>query len=261
MIKKRKRYRILEGNRYCTKCSNTGLAEKKVNGEVVITSCQCKIDLEKTELWTRRLIDSRIPRDYWHLSIKHYKNFASSHSDYLKNRASLRRLKFLLTRLDSKIQSGEGLYLSGDNNSGKTMFMSCILKAAIAKGYKVKFYTMEEVISWYMSNWFEYDNSIKKDINIFKEQDILGIDDCFDREKVYIAKNKMQITQLDDLFRFMVSNWKCFIVTANPSMKEVEGSFNRSILSCLQRKLVELKFRGSISKQLQTRLIKKLEAE
>jgi DNA replication protein DnaC len=137
--------------------------------------------------------------------------------------------------------------------------MCIILKEAIKKGLKVCFFTMSEIVSWYMSNWFDA-KELKKDVSIFKECDILGIDDCFDRTKTYVSANNMQIAQIDDLFRYRVHNWKSFLVTANISKDNTVDTsiLNTNLLGLLNRKTVELTLYGDVSGLLQTKLKKEI---
>lgn len=250
--------------KYCEKCNRGTIVKKDpVTGEEYTDYCDCKLQSDSKEELDRKLNESRIPKDYWNLSLNNYVNPAQTRKEAFNNIKNIEIVQKYLNNIEQNLKNGRGLYLYGGNNSGKTMVMCHILKEAIKKSFTVSFFTMSEIISWYMSSWFDH-NEVKKDISIFKECDLLGIDDCFDPTKTYISTNNMQVAQIDDLFRYRVHNWKPIILTANISKANTSSSssiINKNIIGLLDRKVLELTFYGDISNVLQDKLKKEIVGE
>jgi DNA replication protein DnaC len=240
----------------CEKCDKGTIILKDEYGEEYSDHCECVKNNIKSNSFEQSLLAANIPKDFWYLTTDNYRNPATSAYDKMINEINMAIIKRYIDEMPKRIETGTGLYLFGDNNTGKTMLMCIVLKEAIKMGYSVRFQTMSEIINGYMQSWFD-----KKDISVFKECHILGIDDSFDRRKTYTSQNNIQLSQLDDLFRYRVHNWKSMMITANISKDDLdnEDSFvNVNMTRLINRKMIELTFRGDFTKKLQERLTKEM---
>lgn len=241
----------------CETCKYTGTVIKKDEfDEEYSDHCECVKKSKIKNSFETKLIAANIPKDFWYLTSDSYRNPATNKYDRIINEINIQIIKKYIENLDERIKTGTGLYLFGDNNTGKTMLMCIVLKEAIKQGYTVRFQTMSEIINGYMQSWFD-----KKDISIFKDCHLLGIDDSFDRRKTFSSENRIQVSQIDDLFRYRIHNWKSTLVTANISKDDVENKdsiLNVNLMNLINRKMIELTFRGDYSKDLQEKLKKEL---
>lgn len=239
----------------CSKCSQTGTIVLKDDlGEEYSDHCTCVKEKELKNDFESKLVKANIPKDFWGLTTDNYNNPANNKYDKVMNEINLQIIKRYIDNIETHFSQGTGLYLFGDNNTGKTMLMSIVLKEAIKKGFNVRFQTMSEIITGYMDNWFD-----KKDISVFKDCDLLAIDDSFDRRKTFTSSNQIQITQIDDLFRHRVHNWKSMMITANVSLNDLENDdsiLNINLTRLMNRKMIELTFRGDFTSHLQDKVRK-----
>jgi len=240
----------------CSKCNNGTIIKRDEAGEEYSAHCECRQHNRAVTDFKSKLLEASIPKDFWYLDTKGYINSSGYSYDRIENEINLQIIKKYCNNMESHLENGRSLYLFGDNNSGKTMLMTILLKEAIKKGYRVKFQTMSEIITGYMKNWFE-----KKDISVFKECDLLGVDDSFDRRKTYTSENQIQISQIDDLFRHRIHHWKSTIITANIAEHDLENNdsiLNVNLVRLLSRKMLQLTFRGDHTVNLQDKLRKEI---
>lgn len=220
----------------CSKCSN-GYIKKIIDGEEVVTYCECRMEEETKRVLHYKYEQAGIPKDYWDLEFSDYQNISG-------NQKSLETIDEYKKTIDDEVKSGRVLYLWGENNSGKTMITCCILKEAIKKGYSAKFITMSQLVTLSMKVMGRDEDAKSELEKLRMEQDIIAIDDAFDTEKVFLSDNGIQNAQMDDIFRTWVHNKKALIVTSNVPVDKVSEKFSKNIIELLKRKIKELKFTG-----------------
>ncbi len=220
------------------KCRGSGYITKIVDGEEITTYCDCKMKEEIKRTLRKKYDKAGIPVDYWDLEIgRDYKNLTPTNID------SLKKINKYVLDLNKTIENGKVLYLYGDNNSGKTMIECCILKEAIKKDYSAKFITMAQLVNIAIQAMGK-DDAPRNKLDELTKCDIVGIDDAFDTEKVYISDNGIQNAKMDDVFRTLVHNKKSIIVTANVNVDGISERFSKNIIELLKRKMESFQFTG-----------------
>jgi len=176
-----------------------------------------------------------IPIKYWSLDLEDLSTGTLGVSDAKK----------YISKLDLAYQTGQGVYLFGQNGNGKTLAACAIGKKAIQQGYSVRFTFLGEIISAFVNSM--YDNkqktALQQDI---LEKDFLIIDDL---DKAFVSKNSEYIQSiLDSLFRTRVQNNLPVIITANKTLEDALSSgeevFSKSLLSLFDESLLPILFFG-----------------
>jgi DNA replication protein DnaC len=190
--------------------------------------CCAKFDLyEKCAL-------SNIPIKYWNLKLKD-----------IAGTIGVEHIKKYVEKLDQAYEDGNGIFISGKNGNGKTLAACSICKAALKRGYTVRFTFLNEIITSFTDAMYspDYRLRLKKDII---EVDFLIIDDI---DKAYIAEESKYVNSvLDSLFRTRVQNCRPVIITANVGLQEIlkskEEIFSKSLLSLFDESLLTVSFVG-----------------
>ena len=184
--------------------------DEKCPGFNTVEACKCF----KKFVYLKELMYSKIPQDYWLLTLKelHINNIYKQYvKKYVKN-------------LNTAIKSGLGiLYCGPKRGIGKTSSMSIIGKEAIKRGYNV-FYVLAQNI---IDDRFSDETDIVKKI---KECDLLLIDEL---DKIMMKIESNIPRQLENLLRDILPNKKAIIICTNYTEEEVETKFK--IISLLKR--------------------------
>jgi len=92
----------------CPDCDYTGYIPVVINNEKVLKNCECKVKSEEATTWEEKLMEARIPRDYWNLSLEDYQNFATNDEDMRENDASVGNVKRYIFNIPRMVKTGEG---------------------------------------------------------------------------------------------------------------------------------------------------------
>jgi len=231
-IKKEVEYLIKVKTKITSICKN-----KKCTGFDAINKCECF----KKFVYIKELVHSKIPRDYWMLSLKRMQ-INNIYKQYIKK---------YVNNLDNAIESGLGLMYCGPKRGiGKTTSMSIIGKEAIKRGYEVFYVIAQNIID---DRFSEEKNILER----IKECDLLLIDEL---DKI-IMRNESNIPkQLENLLREILPNKKAIIICTNFTEEEVEERFQ--IISLMKRYMKIIPMDGKdFSDSLAERWEKRLEAD
>jgi DNA replication protein DnaC len=195
--------------------------------------------------YVTRLLYSRIPKDYWILSLpamqidEIYKSTVSHYIEHIEDAAD----------------NGMGIIFLGANGIGKTSMMCEIGKYAISRLYPVQYLTLPE----YIESCRDNDGIVAEWV---KAAGFILLDEV---DKVYVKRGSdYAVTQIDRLFRSIFNAGKVLLMCSNWSWDEFEKNLGVSICSMLQRKCRLVTMLGSdISPQLQDtfsdRLVRKVD--
>lgn len=199
--------------------------------------------LEKFKILLKR---SGIPEFYWNIEWKDYKGDLSK--DNLE-----KCIKYANEFYTSKFNHVHLYLWSEMNGSQKTACACNIGKDAIRQGYKVKFVLAGTLIDMLMkNNGFNFNEETYKQLQEFKEQDILIIDDAFSPDKSLIWKsstnNNIIISEWDRFLRELVSSNVKIIVTSNMTIDRIKELYSESLFELIDRNFVVMLFQDSIKK-------------
>lgn len=179
---------------------------------------------------------SGIPIKYWELGL----------NDLGIDNPCIVEVNSFCNKLKLAYESGQGIFLYGQNGTGKTLSACHIAKQAILQGFSVRFTFLGEIISSFINTM--YNSSEREKL----KQDILGVDFLIidDIDKTYVAQDSKYVNSvLDTLFRTRVQNCLPVIITSNKALQEILSSsdevFSKSLLSLFQESLLPILFIGS----------------
>lgn len=177
---------------------------------------QC--DCMKVFLYIKELYYSKIPMDYWNLSLEELEvenTYKKIVDDYVEN-------------LDNAISQGLGIMFCGDKGVGKTSLMCEIAKNAIMKRYNVYY----EIVQNIVEDKFNEEQPI---IQRVKQSDLIIMDE-FDK---VIMRNESNIPrQIENLLREMLPNRKAILIGTNLDEEEIERKFQITSLTKRYIKIV-----------------------
>ena len=177
-----------------------------------------------------------IKRKWLSKSLEGYANDTEARSvveQYLKN-------------ADDALKKGVGLYLWGSNGTGKTHLMNCAFMELINKGYKVRVYSMDEIVDKFTSSW--YSDGEKYDLNnTLRNIDFLAIDEFGknvdkDGNPVYLPDLVKRV--MESVIRFRVQMNKPIWFASNTDPKYVKEVFSEDTASLLREAVVPVCVKG-----------------
>ena len=190
-------------------------------------------------------MDDKTREYYLYCGIKtgwHEKSF----SDFTNDREALSAVKKYLRNSREVAKEGIGLYLWGSNGTGKSHLMNCSFKRLIEKGYKVRIFSMDEIVDKFTSSW--YSDEDKKEISyILRNVDFLGIDEFGknvdkDGNPVYLPDLVKRV--MESMIRFRVQMSKPIWFASNTDPKYVKDVFSEDVASLLREAVVPVCVRG-----------------
>ena len=144
-------------------------------------------------------------------------------------------------------RDGLGLYLWGSNGTGKTHLMGCSFMKLISKGYKVRLFSMDEIVDKFTSSWYSDEDRHELN-NILRNIDFLGIDEFGknvdkDGNPVYLPDLVKRV--MESVIRFRVQMNKPIWITSNTDPKYVNEVFSEDVASLLNEAVVPICVRGA----------------
>ena len=142
---------------------------------------------------------------------------------------------------------GDHLFLLEDFTvTHNSHLMNCSFKELIAKGNKVRIYSMDEIVDKFTSSW--YSDEDKKELdNVLRNIDFLGIDEFGknvdkDGNPVYLPELVKRV--MESVIRFRIQMNKPIWFSSNTDPKFVKDVFSEDIASLLREAVVPLCVRG-----------------
>lgn len=137
--------------------------------------------------------------------------------------------------ISTLVKHSKGIFFLGNNGTGKTYLMNCIMKEGIKKNFKVKVVSLNGILEKFTAGWYDEKEkaNFQKDI---LEVDLLGIDDIGKE-----IRNKSGLSEMvfDNMIRYRVQRKKTTILTSNMLPKEIREVYGDSLAS-LFNEFVEL---------------------
>lgn len=182
-------------------------------------------------------------------------------SDFDNDDEALECIKKYLRKPNSMIEDGVGIYLWGSNGTGKSHLMNCAFKTLIQRNFKVRIYSMDEIVDKFTSSWYSDDE--KRDLdNVLRNIDFLGIDEFGknvdkDGKPVYLPDLVKRV--MESVIRFRVQMHKPIWFASNTDPKFVKDVFSEDTASLLNEAVVPICVRGKdFRKEIQRRNRNKL---
>ena len=168
-------------------------------------------------------------------------------SDFTNDEEALEAVKKYLSTASDVVTEGIGIYLWGSNGTGKSHLMNCSFKRFIADGYKVRIYSMDEIVDKFTSSWYSDEEKHELD-NVLRNIAFLGIDEFGknvdkDGKPVYLPDLVKRV--MESVIRFRVQMHKPIWFASNTDPKFVKDVFSEDTASLLREAVVPICVRGA----------------
>ena len=191
-------------------------------------------------------MDAKTTEYYLHCGIKtswHTKKL----SDFTNDPDALKVVQKYLTKAKENAADGVGIYLWGSNGTGKTHLMTCAMKELIQQRYRVRVFSMDEIVDKFTSSW--YSDEEKHDLNnILRNTDFIAIDEF--GKNVDKDGNPMYLPDvvkrtMESVIRYRVQMNKPIWFASNTAPDNVKDVFSEDIASLLREAVVAVCVRGN----------------
>jgi DNA replication protein DnaC len=219
MITNEQKEKLIKLKQDCPLCNGEGVIPLKEDFFTVqICSCSKKISLYY------KYYEAGIPEKF----------IETTPSDFLKEVPD--RVKKYTRNIDKWITKGVGLYLWGDNGTGKSFLLAEIAKYVIRKNHSVKFLSLEHFLKLTFENSEELEN--------IREADFIALEEI---EKIYKPdkENSYASVIFDDFFRTRSNRRKVTCITSNCELHKLKGIHGKHIASLLKEDLVPVEMNGN----------------
>lgn len=168
-----------------------------------------------------------------------------------ENPESFKRIVLYTDQQDKALKTGFGLFIQGDNGSGKSFIAARILKHALCKGYSGYFILMADLIDATFDAL--RDAEVRKDLEKLAVQtDFLVIDEI---DKGFQDQNDNVQRILLPLLKKRCDYFKKpLIVTSNVTKANIDQSVGKTIASMFTERLTEINFIGNYRPQILDKL-------
>jgi DNA replication protein DnaC len=186
-------------------CEGTGYISA---GPGQVYRCDCMTVFR----YLKELVKSRIPQDYWNLSL----------GDLNIDAGVKRFVQLYLKNMNRARRNGLGAVLFGSNGIGKTSVLCEVAKVSIAKGHSVRYFTL----SSYIDAKFKKQDDV---LEYYESGDVLLIDEL-DKLSGNISKT------VDVFLRSMFNAGKSLFLATNWSEEDLIKALGESTASLLKRR-------------------------
>lgn len=167
-------------------------------------------------------------------------------TDFTNDTEALKVVKNYLRKSAEMRREGVGVYLWGSNGSGKSHLMNCAFKELITQTYKVRVYSLDEIVDKFTSAW--YSDTEKQELNrVLHQIDFLGIDEFgknvdADGNPIYLPDLVKRV--MESVIRYRVQMHLPIWFASNTDPKYVKDVFSEDIASLLREAVVPVCVRG-----------------
>ena len=154
-------------------------------------------------------------------------------------------VKYLLKE-KQMLTDGIGLFLWGANGTGKTHLAMCAAQQLIADGYKVRVFSVDDVVDLFTSSWHSDEDKRTFD-TVLRNTDFLFIDDFgknLDKDGKPIELPDFVKRVLESVIRYRVQMHRPIWFTSNTEPSYVKEVFSEDIASLLNEAVVPVCVRG-----------------
>jgi DNA replication protein DnaC len=160
-------------------------------------------------------------------------------TDYVgeKSKIQLRRIQSYVSDLDKNAKIGSVLvYMSGPNGTQKTTIANWIGRQRLLMGYSVHYVVMKKLVDTLWNS--QRDEEAREIIDGWKQDDLIIIDEAFDKKKNGLWESGKQIGVIDEFVRERINLNKGIIFISNCSPWEIkDNDFSISLVDLIQREL------------------------
>ena len=194
--------------------------------EDVARPCECRE--ERLRRGLVRGVASTIPPRYRGVSFD--RPPVSDMARQAETRAAVEKVREFVTELDSKLEGGLGLWLSGDTGTGKTTLAMLVSKEALRRGHSVAIYSLPKLLARIRRTYdAEPDgDSYSTFFDRLTAVDLLHIDD-FGAEK----RSDWVLEQLYALVNERYEDERSIMLTTNLTVDKLEEQIGRRTVSRL----------------------------
>ena len=184
---------------------------------------------------------------------------SKSLDDFTNDDEALAHVKNYLRKFAEAKESGVGLYLWGNNGTGKTHLMCCAFKELISCKQTVRVFTIDEIVDQFTASWYSPEH--KRELNhMLRTVDFLGIDEFGknvgkDGEAIYLPDMVKRI--MESVIRFRVQMKRPIWFSSNTDPKFVREVFSEDIASLLNEAVIDVCVRGEDYRKIVQRNNKK----
>lgn len=224
----------------CGNCGNTGTILKVEGVSIRSSSCMCSLIRERNRKLDALRSESNLPEKYASVKVQDWSNPGRTPKEQSLNHASYHVVEKYGKDIKRVINCGYGLYLTGPNGVGKTFLACCIANSAINAGFRVRYYTMAQIVRMQINGWFDEDS--KEDIESIRRADLLVLDDL---DKVYKTKTGIETSLFDNMLRERLQANLACVFTSNRTTADAKDDFGPHIYSMLKEHCAEIVIVGS----------------
>lgn len=168
-------------------------------------------------------------------------------SMFTNDAVALEKVKKYVKEAPKFRSEGIGLYLWGANGTGKTHLMNCAFKEFISKRYKVRIFSIDEIVDKYTMSWYS-DEDKQELTQILRTVDFLGIDEFGknvdqDGNARYLPELVKRV--VESTIRYRVQMRLPMWFASNTEPKFVKEVFSEDVASLLREAVIPVPVKGS----------------
>jgi DNA replication protein DnaC len=167
-------------------------------------------------------------------------------AEYRNDKQALKSVNEYLGKSKEALDRGVGLYLWGANGTGKSHLMNTAFIQLISEKYRVRVYTMDEIVDKFTSSWYSEEEKVELD-RILRTIDFLGIDE-FGKNVDENGKPKylpdLVKRVMESVIRYRVQMCKPIWFASNTDPKFVKDVFSEDVASLLREGVIPVLVKG-----------------
>lgn len=166
--------------------------------------------------------------------------------DFEGDEVALQKVKSYISQLPKMKQNGIGLFLWGENGTGKSLLMNSAFIQLINSGDTVRVYGFDELIDLFTASWYSDEHKAELN-NTLRNVKFLGIDEFgknIDSEgnPKYLPDLAKRV--IESIIRSRVQMNKPIWITSNTDPKNVAAVFSEDVASLLREATIPIKVAG-----------------
>ena len=187
-----------------------------------------------------RGVDSVIPAKYRGVSFD--RPPVSDMARKAETESPVKKVRDFVAELDSRLEQGTGLWLSGDTGTGKTTLAMLVSKEALGRGHSVAIYSLPKLLARIRRTYDEEpgEDSYSAFFKRLTTVDLLHIDD-FGAEK----RSDWVLEQLYALVNERYEDERSIMLTTNLTVDKLEDQIGRRTVSRLTETCEQVALFGS----------------
>lgn len=167
--------------------------------------------------------------------------------DFDNDPKAKKKVKKYVDKANLAIDRGVGIFLYGDNGTGKSHLLNTAFMELIEKRFTVRILQLSELVSKYADAW--YSDEASDDFALILKTQFLGIEEIGKefRAKIRDADSKNQdltITVLDSVIRYRLQNSLPTWFTSNLAPSAIKTKYSEDIFSMLKEHAIPLLVKG-----------------